>query len=194
MASANRMRQCRVEGCKGTARKRGWCPKHYERWRKHGNTYYLKAPFTDADRAAAFWQKVDTSGSCWLWTGGTKEEGYGCVNWAGVTRRAHHVSWFLTSGSWPRVLHCLHRCDNPRCVRPSHLFLGTHQDNVADMVAKGRQRKGERHGMARLTDAGVLAIRAACAAGEAQATVARRHGVTQTTVSRIILRRSWRHV
>jgi hypothetical protein len=90
----------------------------------------------------------------------------------------------------------LHRCDNPRCVRPSHLFEGTQLENVVDRHSKGRSGapRGEQSGRARLTDAQVREIRAAYANGETQVSIAKRMGLYQGRVSAVVLRRSWRHV
>ena len=89
-----------------------------------------------ADR---FWSKVKKSKGCWEWQACTNEAGYGIVGVGGKrTDRAHRVSWRLRYGEIPEGLFVLHRCDNRKCVRPSHLFVGTNQDNVDDMVAKGR--------------------------------------------------------
>lgn len=93
---------------------------------------------TLAQRWAA---KIDTSGhpnGCWIWLA-AKTCGYGVINIGnGITRKASRVTWELLIGPIPKGMHVLHRCDNPPCVNPAHLFLGTHLDNVADMNAKGR--------------------------------------------------------
>lgn len=86
-----------------------------------------------------FWEKVDMSGDCWVWTGSCSPWGYGQI---GVPpnqiARAHRVSWELHHGPIPHGLYVCHHCDNPRCVRPDHLFLGTPSDNTQDMLHKGR--------------------------------------------------------
>jgi hypothetical protein len=125
-----------------------------------------------------FEAKVDRSGACHLWTG-SQPQGYGLIQvkidgkWSAQV--ASRVAWFLHTGVWP-VLHVLHRCDNPPCVNPAHLFVGTHADNVADMNAKGR------HGRIRLPERVVAAIRSS---GGAQRAVAERFSVSQSTVWRI---------
>lgn len=90
-----------------------------------------------------FWSKVDKKSDqeCWLWKGGLMPLGYGSFQ-VGVRRSitSHRQAWILTHGHIPLRLHVLHRCDVRRCVNPSHLWLGTHQENMADMVAKGRHR------------------------------------------------------
>ena len=91
-----------------------------------------------------FWSKVLLGDGCWEWTAGTKEGGYGLfylpIEGEWKCKVASIVSWFLHTGAWP-TLFVLHRCDNPACVRFSHLFLGTQLDNVRDCITKGRARK-----------------------------------------------------
>ena len=94
--------------------------------------------------AERFWAKVDRSGECWLWTGPQVGRGYGKTSFNGKTQRAHRVSWELTYGPIPAGVFVCHKCDNPLCVRPEHLFLGTPLDNVRDMCAKKRQVSGSK--------------------------------------------------
>ena len=94
-----------------------------------------------------FWRRVEKSHGCWLWTAYRDSKGYGfAVPGRGQKQLAHRVSWVLHFGQIPDGLLVLHKCDNPPCVRPDHLFLGTHADNAADMVAKDRQASGDRNG------------------------------------------------
>lgn len=162
-----------------------------------------------------FWEKVDKSGTCWLWTASLRNKGYGAFAYkvAGVTihERAHRFSWKIHFGDIPQGLCVLHNCpggDNPRCVNPAHLFLGTRGDNNADMVAKGRHvpggthqphgggryRKGAEHPNARLTAADVTAIRKASAEGESLGSLSRRHSLAVAHVHRIVHRKSWAHL
>lgn len=87
-----------------------------------------------------------TPDACWRWTGSTDAKGYGRVFHDGKYRAAHRIAFALAYGPIPAGMFVCHRCDNPRCVNPNHLFLGTIQDNTADMVTKGRHARGERHG------------------------------------------------
>lgn len=110
-----------------------------------------------------FFDKVDQTDGCWNWTASLNEWGYGQF-WNSARRRvdlAHRVSWRMAHGADAGELLVCHSCDNPRCVRPKHLFLGTHADNVADQVAKGRQPRspGEQNGRAKLSDAQVSVLR-----------------------------------
>jgi hypothetical protein len=109
----------------------------------------------------------------------------------GATVPATHVAWELVNGPIPNGMCVLHRCDNPPCVRPDHLFLGTRRDNVLDMAAKGRAAVGERSGTAKLTASAVDDIRARYSAGETQRPLAQEYGVSQSTVSLIVQGRRW---
>ncbi|RPJ19493.1 MAG: HNH endonuclease, partial [Planctomycetaceae bacterium] len=114
--------------------------------------------------AERFWEKVRKTDGCWEWTA-FLVHGYGQFQRSRAIgpQRAHRVSWELHNGPIPAGMCVCHRCDNRRCVRPDHLFLGTYADNSADMIRKGRARKGSRPGqanhMSKLTDADVARIR-----------------------------------
>lgn len=149
------------------------------------------------DLTTRFWRHVDKSGACWVWTGAHNKQGYGAIALYHTrptfrAAPAHRVSWELHFGPISDGLWVLHRCDNPPCVRPDHLFLGTPQDNIDDMRAKGRARypglpTGERHPRAKLTDSQAAQIRARHAAGEiSHAALAREFGVGRWVVTRII--------
>lgn len=113
----------------------------------------------NATAPSRFWAKVDRQGPtpahrpdlgpCWVWTARLSPDGYGQFRVGGMdspNARAHRVSWIFAHGPIPDGLWVLHHCDEPTCVRPDHLFIGTHKDNVADRDRKGRQARGERHG------------------------------------------------
>jgi hypothetical protein len=154
-------------------------------------------PVYDAATIARFWAKVEVKNSddCWLWTG-CKVSGYGCFRANGKASRASRVSWEIANGLIPPGMVVCHRCDNPACVNPAHLFLGSHADNVADKMRKGRGRwkvhHGEQHGMHVLSESDVLEIRRLFD-GEygTQAKLARRFGVSKMQISRIVRRERW---
>jgi hypothetical protein len=93
-----------------------------------------------------FWSKVEKGPECWEWKAGASSHGYGGFKVAGQLLRAHRVAWELTYGPIPEGMVVCHRCDNPSCVRPDHLFIGTVADNNRDRSAKGRSAYGERNG------------------------------------------------
>ena len=101
-----------------------------------------------------FQEKYVVSGEsgCWLWTASKDVEGYGQMAHKGKRYRSHRLSFELHKGEIPDGLKVLHKCDNPSCVNPDHLFLGTHQENMDDMLAKGRQQKGSRHAHSKITE------------------------------------------
>ena len=150
--------------------------------------------------AERFWEKVHKGDGCWEWTAYRSADGYGMIGRErgdGV-ERAHRLSWELHFGPIPSGTAVLHRCDNPPCVRPSHLFLGTQTENVADSVAKGRHRSpvhyGERHHWARLTEAEVREIRAAFDIGIPCRDLADMFHIHPETVRLIGKRQTWAHI
>lgn len=140
--------------------------------------------------AERFWRRVDKSARCWTWTGST-DKGYGQIG--GPNRSvlsAHRVSWELHNGPVPDGLFVCHRCDNPGCVNPAHLFVGTPKDNSRDMVAKGRSCIGERNGQSKLSGDDVLFIVDMVSDGIPQWSVAKMFGISQAHVSNIWRRKT----
>lgn len=128
---------------------------------------------------------------CWEWTGSLDTGGYGRLKNKG-THRISYESFVGPVGA----LHVLHRCDNPPCCNPHHLFLGTQADNMMDKQSKGRNRVaiGEKHAKAKMTDETVRSARRAWAKGQSIKSLAREHGVSSCTISHIVNRKLWRHV
>jgi len=130
---------------------------------------------------------------CVVWPGYKNEKGYGKVMVARRCVRAHRHAWGQHFGPIPDGLNVLHNCDNPACINPGHLFLGTQAQNMADKVAKDRQQKGERVPTAKLTEGDVREIRA-LKGSLTQRAIAVRFAVDQSTVSDIVRRKNWRHI
>lgn len=140
-----------------------------------------------------FWAFVDTSGDCWIWTGTRSGKGYGSF-WNGRRMvQAHRFAYSDAYETDPGDLMVLHRCDNPSCVNPRHLVVGTNAENMADMVAKGRQARqiGVANPNARLTEQDVRAIRSSTGTN---VDVGRQFGVSEATIRQIRAGSKWRHV
>lgn len=170
-----------------------------------------------------YWPKVDTSAGpdlCWPWTGATNQSGYGTFVGGQGGRLAHRFAFIQAHGPIPDGLCVLHRCDNPPCQNPGHLFLGTQADNMADMKNKGRWvsglalhpeliqrgeshwshlrpdriRRGVKTPAAKLDDDSVRAIRRSVSEGVPQIELAARFGVSRGAISLVVSRKTWGHV
>jgi hypothetical protein len=143
------------------------------------------------EQVARFWAKVDKTGECWVWTKGRQTKGYGQFVNQYHWHLAHRFAWEVTHGPIPEGLQVCHRCDNPPCCNPAHLFLGTIADNMADKIRKGRQPS-------KITADQVLIIRARYANAPKKRGVgtqlAREFGVTHAQISNIIHRKRWQNI
>jgi len=165
----------------------------------------------DKDKAR-FWSKVDKKcvNECWEWIG-CKAQGYGRIKVYGKLRQASHVSWILARGPIPQGKSILHRCDNPPCVNPKHLFVGTQKDNVKDMIRKGRENwatgdrngarthpekvlRGEGVGTSKLNKEDVIKIQERYLTGESQRSIAKDFKVCHQHISVIVNKKQWVHV
>ena len=147
-------------------------------------------------RAVRFWEKVGPPGGCWIWQGAHIPDGYGSFMDEGQAKKAHRVAWELVVGPISDGMHVLHHCDVRDCVRPTHLFLGTNADNVADRVAKGRDydRRGPKNSNTKLTAEDVRWIRAYVADGVDRGVIADSFGIDRSTVNRIARGTTWQNV
>jgi len=165
----------------------------------------------DEQTLARFWAKVEKSDGCWEWAGARMPWGYGNFTANGRTIGAHRFSYEAFVGDLKPGMFVCHRCDNPRCVRPSHLFLGTCKDNVDDMLRKGRhvsrtgnesgsrrhpkrRPRGEEHKTAKLTAVKVQQIRRLRNEGATQHALAKTFGVSRGAILAVLSGRTWRHV
>jgi len=170
---------------------------------KNGRAHYCTIACARAHRARPvaprFHRRVDSSLGplfCWPWTGGrSMADGYGFISQNGHSVGAHRVAWEFAYGPIPEGLFVCHRCDNPPCCNPTHLFLGTSAENTADKTAKGRQPRGAQHHNVRLTEDQVGLIRRRYAAGaDTLKTIARDLGVHPATVRFVVIRKTWKRV
>lgn len=138
-----------------------------------------------------FWENVEKTDYCWLWTGTLSTPGYGMLSINGHYQNASRIAWELYHGETPGKKHVLHRCDNPRCVRGDHLFIGSHQDNMKDMVQKHRHHHGETHRSHKLTEQAVREIRVSKFTHRKLASI---YSVGQSVISRIKAGKAWKHV
>lgn len=142
-----------------------------------------------------FMSYVDKTRNCWLWKRSTDTNGYGQFYIVKKKHVAHRFAWKMIRGSIPRGLFVLHRCDNPPCVNPKHLFLGTQADNIHDMMAKGRMRSyfggGEQNFQAKLTFKQVAEIRRLRGV-RLQRDIAANFGVSRKTVGAIQRMETWK--
>lgn len=179
---------------------KGYCRNHYWRFREHGDPLFVKNNHgVGHTKEQKFWSRVDKTpgfgphGDCWQWTGKPTTHGYGAVLINRASVSTHRAAWFYTYGEMPK-LWILHSCDNPICVRPSHLREGTPADNAADMVKRGRQSKGEHRPNTTLTNADILAIRSAPEVWGIQTRLSHQYGVPTSSISRIRRKLTWKHV
>ena len=149
-----------------------------------------------------FWERVDMTGDCWNWTGFRadsrygQDNGYGLIRFCGHKQLAHRLAYLFTFGTIPIGMHVLHKCDNPACCNPAHLWLGTADDNMKDASKKGRISKvsrnaGEKCAAHKLTEDYVKVIKARNFLGETQLELALGYGVNPSTISYAISGRTW---
>ena len=200
-------RMCSTAGCVSAHFARGLCNNCYKKLRRRA----LPLPPLSPRRSFAerFWEKVAPSSvehpllhtHCLLWNGTRSKRGYGVVQvYKSHDIRAHRVAWNLTRGAIPDGMLVCHHCDNPPCVNPDHLFLGTKADNAKDMASKGRapaqvhperMSNGEKHPLSKLTNVEALEIRDSI---ELLRILAARFHVSEATISRIRNRKKWKYV
>lgn len=197
---------CCIKECEAKVDKHGMCGKHWYRMKNYGNPTLVAIKqlhgMTPEER---FWARVNKTDSCWLWIGGktksrSKEE-YGVITFHAPNGQkkkhamAHRYSWEIHNGPIPEGMLVCHKCDNPPCVNPDHLFLGTILDNNIDKLEKGRHRwgnmRGVEHGMSKLNDEKVKAIRKD---ERPDKVIAKEYGVCRVTVQEIQARKTWKHV
>lgn len=174
-------------------------------WKKSQKNFFCKLShkpkFILSQRTNRFWKLVQKStdiNKCWNWIGKKDIRGYGNFSWGkhGDPRHgAHRFSYIIHKGSIPKGKWILHHCDNPLCVNPKHLFIGTGLDNIKDMVSKKRHSFGERNRKAKLKESDILAIINLCKLGDmTRKEIAEKFSVNKSTIYNILSKRSWKHL
>lgn len=147
-----------------------------------------------------FWKKVDKKSpdECWEWTASTNEKGYGIIGRGRRgegTVKAHRLSYELANGKIDDNMVICHSCDNPKCVNPNHLFLGTNGDNVADMVNKNRNVNGEQVGTSKLSEYQVIEIKNIYSTGKySYRQIAEMYNVSRSLIGYIVRGEKWAHL
>jgi hypothetical protein len=187
---------CLVDDCMKPRTHRGFCAAHYSKMRKYGDPLIVKQKQLHGLSLLERWDAyVERSTGCWEWSGYRDPNGYGRLNIGNRPILAHRISWEIHHGPITPDQHVCHRCDNPSCVRPEHLFLGDQVRNMADKMAKKRHRygvsRGEAHGCSKITAEQVQEIRAA---EGTNTEIAKRFQLSRTQTRDIRSRKSWRHL
>lgn len=188
--------KCSFRGCFKPAHSKGLCIAHYQQQRVGKPLKPLQVQHHGLSEQERFFRRVGKLDSgCWVWLG-SLNNGYGQFRRDdGSIILSHRLSHLMHSGSSIDGLVVMHKCDNPKCVNPDHLALGTQAENVQDMREKGREKKrgapGMQHGMSKLTDALVVEIRGSQESGPS---IAKRLGISTTTVYDVRNRRIWKHI
>ena len=192
----NPTRTCTIDGCGGKHRGLGYCNKHYCRYLRHGDPLAGQRMRTSPlqstmERLTTIgWTErlvIPELGPCWEWRGRVKPDGYGVIDMGTKAARAHRVAYEVWVGPITDESFACHRCDNPPCMNPKHIFLGKALDNSDDCREKARIAHGEKHYLFKLTDIQVQEIRDKYASGMyLQRELAKEYGVVRQSIGKIV--------
>ena len=187
------MRVCKIKNCNKRHEGLGLCRFHYQRFRS-GIPLNAK-PFNKKSIEERFWRYVKKTKTCWLWSGCKNNGGYGIIGTSVRNKLiiASRLSWKIHNGEIPKGTWVLHKCDNPPCVNPKHLFIGDNKINCMDLKQKRLNLFGERHPSAKLTDKKVKEIRNLFGKITGRK-IAEIYGVIPSNISNIKCGRSWKHL
>lgn len=191
---------CSVAECKGKHVAKGFCEKHHLRNVKYGDPLIMPYKFNNKEYASiedAFLDKFNkiSFDECWMWNGPKNGLGYGHLTFGGKIYLAHRFSYQHFIGEIPEKMFVCHHCDNPSCVNPKHLFIGTPNDNVQDKMQKKRHKvlSGSKQPISKLNEHQVSEIRSRLINGEKGSRLAKEFNVSVMTISNIKLNKSWRN-
>jgi DNA-binding transcriptional regulator YiaG len=197
------VKACSISGCPNKYRSIGLCSSHWKIFKKYGSAVPLcfcgeLAQTNGGNRGASllckshtllerFWQNVDvkSDSECWEWNATKTAAGYGVLYWNNENTYAHRLSIEISGRTIPDGFHACHKCDNPSCVNPKHLFAGTAADNMKDKMSKNRQVYGEKHYNSKLSNHDIINIRKLLKQGVSQSDLALQFNVGQDHISRI---------
>lgn len=174
--------KCKIDQCPSPVRTAGYCQKHYLRVWRHGDPSISKLEKIFGSLRERYDARVVKTDGCWGWKGSKLVSGYGNIRYGGKIHCAHRLSYEFHIGPIPEGMNVCHKCDNPVCSNPDHLFIGTQQDNVIDMHSKKRWKSSKR-----TTRETVKSIRAAVATGlYTHSEIAEKFSVSLSTVGKIL--------
>lgn len=196
---------CLAEGCDRIVGKDGgfgFCSKHYQRYKKYGdpNKVYWKRLEGETIEEKLKANYFENENGCWIWKGGKNSRGYGSINIGNrKTAQVHRIAFKLWKGELPDDLFVCHHCDEPLCINPDHLFLGTNQDNIDDKMFKGRAytgvHLGEKNESSILTDEKVKEIKKLLLQKKKyQSEIAKQFKVSKQCITDIKLEHRWKHI
>lgn len=197
MERMSQRNQCTVINCDSWVVGYGLCSKHYSRMRRYGDVEFTALRRgVGTNPVERFWSRVDKNGTiqshmqtqCWEYQRSPSEKQHGIIMVDGKRWMVHRFSWYLLTGQEPQ-LNILHKCDNPPCVNPDHLYEGTQKDNVRDMMERHRSPTGEQRADAKLTDAQVREVYELCKTMPPNQ-IAKEFGVSRQLISNIKFRRA----
>jgi HNH endonuclease len=192
-------RFCEINGCDSKHYGKGYCQKHYSKYRKYGNP--LESFQRQSIEERLFSKYAKNENGCWIFAGYKDKKGYGHIGIAAEGSdkkrvRAHRLSYSLFVGEIPDGMMICHRCDTPSCINPDHLFVGTAQDNTDDMFSKNRWKggfeKGVRPAVTKFTEQDILRMKELYQSGVKQVDIAKEYRTSQGHISNIILGRAWK--
>lgn len=184
---------CCIDGCNNEARTRGYCTKHYVRLMRYGDPVSRRNVSREELGYKLSFYIISNNG-CWEWQKGFNSKGYPTLYHFGKKRYAHRLSYSHHNNVDIDSLDVvMHTCDNPKCINPAHLVGGSQKDNIHDMIAKDRHLYGERRAM-RFTEKDVLTILSMAKNGIKQKEIISKFNSTQSSISAITCRRTWRHI